>query len=224
LIESPSAHAFIEHLAKLLDDTPPGVMLHKGIRSAYADGVKRLEKTPNVHRLAECDLSDAGPGDAHAKPTVFQTAAKTFLSESTLKQEVFGPCALAVLCENQGEMLQVAKSFKGELTASLHGRDKEFLDASELVSILEDRVGRLVFNGFPTGVEVVPAMNHGGPYPATTDVHFTSVGTATIHRYSRPICYQGCPDDRLPDALKNDNPLGIWRTVDGELMKKAIEI
>lgn len=223
LLESPGAHAFIERLAKLLADTPPGVMLHKGIRSAYAGGVKRLEVTPNVRMLTDCDLSDAGPGDAHAKPTVFQTEAKTFLLESALRQEVFGPCALAVLCEDKGEMLEVAGSFRGELTASLHGNVEEIRNAGELVSILEDRVGRIVFNGFPTGVEVVPAMNHGGPYPATTDVHFTSVGTATIHRYSRPICYQGCPDDRLPDALKNDNPLGIWRTVDGELTKKAIE-
>ncbi|MCP4680424.1 MAG: aldehyde dehydrogenase (NADP(+)) [Deltaproteobacteria bacterium] len=221
LRQSPEARNLVDKLARLLADTPAAVMLHPGIRAAYGKGLARLEKTVNV-KLVGRGEGDAGPGKCHASGALFETTAKSFLADDTMKEEVFGPCILAVLCSSADEMREVAGSFEGELTASVHGKEEELLDSADLVAILETRVGRLVFNGVPTGVEVCPAMNHGGPYPATTDVHFTSVGTAAIYRFARPVCYQNCPDRRLPDELKNANPLGIWRTVNGRLSREAL--
>ncbi len=221
LQESPDARSFIDNLAGLLADTPPSVMLHAGIRAAYGEGLSRLEKTPNVE-LVGCGEGGIGPGESHAVGALFETTAKSFLADETMKQEVFGPSTLAVFCSSDAEVRKVARSFEGELTASVHGNDEELRGNTDLVAILETRAGRLVFNGVPTGVEVCPAMVHGGPYPATTDVHFTSVGTAAIYRFARPVCYQNCPDRRLPDELKNANPLGIWRTVNGELTREPL--
>jgi NADP-dependent aldehyde dehydrogenase len=112
-------------------------------------------------------------------------------------------------------MLALARSLPGHLTATVHGTERDLAAAGELLAVLRDKAGRLIVNGFPTGVEVSPAMQHGGPYPATTDSRFTSVGTAAILRFARPVCYQGFPDAALPDELKDGNPLGIWRLVDG---------
>ncbi|MCP4605006.1 MAG: aldehyde dehydrogenase (NADP(+)) [Proteobacteria bacterium] len=221
LEDGSKARSFIGEVARLLADTPRSVMLHRGIRSAYEQGIERLMGSDNVELLGR-RATDPGPGACHADAAMFKTDAKSFLNNPDMKQEVFGPSTLAIICSDREEMLTVAKSFIGELTATVHGSVSELEEYSDLVSTLEMRVGRLIFNGFPTGVEVCHAMNHGGPYPATTDVHFTSVGTAAIYRFSRPICYQNCPDNRLPDELKNANPLGIFRTVDGGLTREPL--
>ena len=120
------------------------------------------------------------------------------------------------------EVLRAASELEGHLTATIHGTDQDLLDFADLIAILERKVGRLVFNGFPTGVEVSHAMVHGGPYPSTSDGRSTSVGTQAIFRFTRPVCYQGFPEVALPDALKENNPLGIWRLVDGEMTKEPI--
>ncbi|MDJ0762895.1 MAG: aldehyde dehydrogenase (NADP(+)) [Myxococcota bacterium] len=214
LLDSPDTEAFIRKAATLLAETPVSVMLNKGIRQAYAAGIERLTQTAHVTRHVHAD-PDAGPGACHASATLFQTRASHFLDNPDLKHEVFGPSTLAVICSEDEELLGVARSFTGELSATIHADQADLSRFALLRGILEARVGRLVFNGFPTGVEVCSAMNHGGPYPATTDVHFTSVGTASIFRFARPICYQNCPQDQLPDELKDANPRRIWRTVNG---------
>ena len=128
-------------------------------------------------------------------------------------EEVFGPSTLVVDCDSRERMLEVARSLEGQLTATIHASDGD--DYRELIRILETKVGRIVFNGFPTGVEVVPAMVHGGPYPATSDARSTSVGTRAIERFTRLVAWQNAPDDALPDELKESNPLAIRRLVDG---------
>jgi 2,5-dioxopentanoate dehydrogenase len=120
------------------------------------------------------------------------------------------------------EVLEIARQLEGHLTATIHGTIEDLRDYSDLIAILEDKVGRLIFNGFPTGVEVSHAMVHGGPFPATSDGRSTSVGTQAIYRFSRPVCFQGFPDQALPDELKDANPLGIWRMIDGEMSREPI--
>jgi NADP-dependent aldehyde dehydrogenase len=129
--------------------------------------------------------------------------------------EVFGPSTLVVQCGSKDQMLAAAQKLEGQLTATIHGTPEDFAANRELLAILETKVGRLVCNGFPTGVEVCHAMQHGGPYPATADGRSTSVGTRAIERFVRPVCYQNFPDAALPDELKESNPLGLWRLVDG---------
>ena len=131
--------------------------------------------------------------------------------------EVFGPSTLVIECGSRSEMLAAAEKLEGQLTATVHGTEEDFAANQELLAILETKAGRLVCNGFPTGVEVCHAMQHGGPYPATADGRSTSVGTRAIERFVRPVCYQNFPDTALPDELKEANPLGIWRLVDGQL-------
>lgn len=119
-------------------------------------------------------------------------------------------------------MVRLARSLHGHLTATIHGTEKDLADFSELVAVLRRKVGRIVFNGFPTGVEVCHAMHHGGPYPATTDARETSVGSAAIHRFARPVCYQDFPESGLPDELRGRNPRGIWRLVDGAFTREPL--
>jgi NADP-dependent aldehyde dehydrogenase len=126
---------------------------------------------------------------------------------------------MGIVAQDRAEMLHFAASMTGHLTATIHGTPADLAEYAELVDILSIKVGRVIINGFPTGVEVSHAMIHGGPYPATTDSRSTSVGTAAIFRFTRPVCYQGFPAELLPEALQTDNPLNIWRLVDGEWVK-----
>jgi NADP-dependent aldehyde dehydrogenase len=126
---------------------------------------------------------------------------------------------VSIICDSKEEVLQVAHNLKGHLTATIIGTQQDLEDYRELIDILTTKVGRLLINGYPTGVEVGYAMVHGGPYPATTDSRSTSVGTAAIKRFARPVCYQDFPDTLLPEALQNNNPYKIWRLVNGELTK-----
>src|SRR5690606_5489237 len=152
------------------------------------------------------------PAAARAWPSVASTDAGRFIAEPSLANEVFGPFTLVVLCENPAEMLACANALDGQLTSTLHATEADLAAAGELIEAAERCAGRIIVNGFPTGVEVSPAMHPGGPYPATTDVRFTSVGTAAILRFARPVCYQGFSDALLPDELRNANPRGILRT------------
>jgi len=136
-----------------------------------------------------------------------------FLADEKLQEEVFGPVSLLVSCKNIDEVTTVLNSLHGQLTGTIHGTESELADHSELLQMLSTKVGRIVFNGFPTGVEVCHAMVHGGPFPASTDSRFTSVGTAAIKRFVRPVCYQNLPPSLLPDALKNNNPLKLTRMI-----------
>ena len=145
---------------------------------------------------------------------------QNFAEQKNLSEEVFGPSTLHVSARNKEELLTLAQQLEGHLTATLHATDDDLREYADLLAILERKVGRLLINGFPTGVEVCHAMVHGGPYPATTDSRTTSVGTLAIKRFSRPVCYQDFPQFALPDELKDDNPLGIWQLVDGKMVQQ----
>jgi NADP-dependent aldehyde dehydrogenase len=176
------------------------------------DGVREVAAAPPMATAA----------GARARPSVAVTDAKHFLAHPELAAEAFGPFTLVVTADDLDEMIACANALEGQLTATLHGTDADMADAGALIEATERFAGRLIVNGFPTGVEVSPAMNHGGPYPATTDVRFTSVGTAAILRFARPVCYQGFADAMLPVELQNANPAGILRTLDGVLTRDPV--
>jgi NADP-dependent aldehyde dehydrogenase len=154
----------------------------------------------------------------HGEAVVARTDAVNFTAHPELAEEVFGPYALLISASSLDQLEQIASNLDGQLTATIHGTPADLEAAAPLVRILEQKAGRLIINGYPTGVEVCPAMHHGGPYPATTDVRFTSVGTAALYRFVRPVCYQNAPAALLPAALRDDNPLGIRRMVNGVLV------
>ncbi|MBP6820458.1 MAG: hypothetical protein KA368_02890 [Acidobacteria bacterium] len=153
---------------------------------------------------------------------MLNTEAGNFLEHRELGEEVFGPSTVVVSCGSKEELGKVANNLEGHLTATIHGTEADLAEFSWLVSILENKVGRLLFNGFPTGVEVCASMHHGGPYPATTDSRTTSVGTAAISRFARPISYQNFPQSVLPVELQNKNERGILRLVDNQFTKEGV--
>jgi alpha-ketoglutaric semialdehyde dehydrogenase len=150
-------------------------------------------------------------------PSVFETTAIKYLNTPDLNEEIFGPTTLLIKADEHDELLKIARSLEGQLTASIHGTDEDLAVYADLVRILENKVGRLIFNGFSNGVEVCPSMVHGGPYPATSDGRSTAVGTRAIRRFCRLICYQNFPEASLRDELKESNPLGIRRLIDGQM-------
>lgn len=220
-IESDATRQFINEATNLFAAAPPGTMLHGGIRDAYQAGVRRFASVPGVTVAAQSP--DAAGAGFNAGATLLIAAARTFIDNPTLAEEVFGPSTLVVTGRSRDELLELARGLAGHLTATIHGTPDDLRDYADLVALLERKVGRLVFNGFPTGIEPCPAVHHGGPYPACGDGgRSTSVGTAAIERFTRPLCYQNWPDDALPESLRNANPRGIWRLIDGELMKEPV--
>jgi NADP-dependent aldehyde dehydrogenase len=190
----------------------PGVLLNANIEKGLADVVDRTLDRPAVERLAGGDVI-AGQAYCYAN-TVLRTTAAAFRSDPDLQVEHFGPVTLLVICEDEADLLATLPSLHGNLTATVHAGQEEGDLAGRLLPTLREKAGRLIWNGFPTGVEVVYAMQHGGPYPATTAPWTTSVGLTAIKRFMRPIAFQNVPDRLLPPALQNANPLGIWRIVD----------
>jgi NADP-dependent aldehyde dehydrogenase len=209
-----ASNTFLQKLEALMSAAPPGTMLTADLCSAYRSGVQEFSRVAGVRRTASVN-ADAGE-KAQAGAALFVANAETFFKNPALTEEVFGPSTLVVQCGSREQMLEAARKLEGQLTATIHGTPEDLAANRDLISILETKVGRLVFNGFPTGVEVCHAMTHGGPYPATSDGRSTSVGTRAIERFVRPVCYQGFPEAALPDELKEGNPLGIWRLVDGK--------
>ena len=189
------------------------VMLTQGISKAYHCGTDSLRAKDSVSALANAEKGEAF---APAGSALFRTTADAFLADAELGHEVFGPSSLLVEHNDKAALLALAEALPGQLTASIHGTEADLSEYAELVDILSQKAGRLVFNGFPTGVEVCHAMVHGGPYPASSDGRSTSVGTMAISRFARPVAYQAFPDAALPDALKDANPLGITRLEDGK--------
>ncbi len=205
-------------LSGLTEDTPPGTMLLAGILDGYQQGLQRMSAAAGVQRIA-CSREPADRRKTQAAAALFVTDADTFLQDAGLKDEVFGPSTLVVRCRQPQQMLQIAGDLEGQLTATVHATPEDAATQGTLVAILERRAGRLLYGGFPTGVEVCASMNHGGPYPATTDVRSTSVGTAAILRFARPICYQSFPQGQLPPELQDRNVRGIWRLIDNVLSR-----
>jgi 2,5-dioxopentanoate dehydrogenase len=218
-IEGESLKSFTHDLGKLIQHIPPGAMLHPGIVKAYKEkkGVALLQE--DVHLVAEAE-SEVKANEG--LPTIATATGQAFLNNPVLHQEVFGPYSLVIHCKDINEMIAVAKALEGQLTSTLMATDTDILTNSELVEAVKNICGRFILNTVPTGVEVCQSMHHGGPFPATTDSRFTSVGSDGIKRFARPVCFQNWSDALLPDELKNDNPLGIWRTVNNELTRSSI--
>ena len=218
LIFTPAGDAtstFLKKLETLMAGTPPGTMLTPSICEEYRAGLERFSKTVGV-RLATAQ-SAQGAKDGQGGAALFVSEAATFLKTPELMEEVFGPSTLVVQCGTRAEMFAAAEKLDGQLTATVHGTEEDLNAHQDLLAILRTKAGRLLFNGFPTGVEVCHAMIHGGPYPATADGRSTSVGTRAIERFARPVCYQNFPDAALPEELKDGNPLELWRLVDGKV-------
>ena len=207
--------SFLNKLETLMAGTAPGTMLTPSICEEYRAGLERFSKTPGV-RLATAQSSQSAK-NGQGSAALFVSEAATFLKTPELMEEVFGPSTLVVQCSSRAEMLAAAERLEGQLTATVHGTEEDLKAHQDLLALLRTKAGRLLYNGFPTGVEVCHAMVHGGPYPATADGRSTSVGTRAIERFARPVCYQNFPDSLLPDELKEVNPLGLWRLVDGKL-------
>jgi len=212
----PDAEKFAGKLSELVAGSAHFHLLTEAIHSSYDSAIAKRKADPSVTVLAERQHSGAAGFCAHS--AVFATDAETFLG-SDLEAEIFGPTTLVVRHSSREQILKIAGSLEGHLTATIHGTEQDLRGFADLIAILETKVGRLIFNGFPTGVEVTHAMVHGGPYPSTSDGRSTSVGTQAIFRFTRLVCYQGFPDNALPDELKEANPLGIWRLVDGSQRK-----
>ena len=211
-IHDDTTDRFVEAALQLFKSAAAGSMLHAGIQTAYVQGTKQTSILPGVGTAC----SAISPSEVQIVPTLFIASGDTFLAHPRLSEELFGPAAVIVSAGSREQMLDIARKLEGHLTATLHGTADDLREFKELVDILQLKVGRLIFNGFPTGVEVCPSMHHGGPYPATTDSRTTSVGTAAIERFVRPISYQNFPQEALPAELRNDNPLRIWRLVDAK--------
>jgi len=217
--DTASGKDFTAHLEDAFKQTTGGVMLAANIHKSYNEGVKHHLAVEGVETLAEGAKSDALNT---ASPILFKTKSSVFNANPALSEEIFGPASLVVEATSKEEILAIARNLSGHLTATVHGTEKDLIAYKDLLDILEQKVGRVIVNAFPTGVEVNSAMVHGGPFPATTDSRSTSVGTAAINRFTRPVSYQGLPQALLPDELKNSNPLGIWRLVNGAHSKDAI--
>ncbi len=213
--------SFIEQFRTQVQGTAPATMLHRGICDAFHAGIDRIKKIPGVVVIAESD-GDADPAKTQAEPVAFATDVETFLLHRELREEIFGPYTLLISARTVTELEAAARSLPGQLTATLHADGTDLADFAGLTGILERKAGRVLVNGYSPGVEVCPAMQHGGPYPATTDSRYTSVGTAAIERFVRPLCLQGFPESSLPGALRNANPLGLLRTVNGTLTRDPI--
>jgi alpha-ketoglutaric semialdehyde dehydrogenase len=219
-IDSPPFAHLRDLLADMFSNASPGTMLYSGIRGAFE---KRLSAASNLSGVATYSSAKAGKAEGiKATPAMLATDAATWLQSDALQGEIFGPITVSVACDSHEELLRVAKHIQGSLTATIHGTPEDLGRHADLVAALRMRAGRLILNGYPTGVEVSHAMHHGGLYPATTDSKFTSVGAAAMYRFARPICYQDFPEPMLPPELQNANPRKLWRTVNGQFMRDGL--
>ncbi|SAL65285.1 fatty aldehyde dehydrogenase [Caballeronia peredens] len=214
-LEEADLDDFIDNAAAALEKKDVQTMLTAGIASAYADGVRQRDGA--AKRIATGKKGAKGETSGGALPALYRVSAEEFLARPQLAEEIFGPTSVIVVCRDEDEMIAVARSLEGQLTATLLMEPDDVELARRLLPVLERKVGRILANGFPTGVEVSYAMVHGGPYPATSDSRSTSVGAMAIERFLRPVCYQDLPAALLPEALADDNPLLLWRLRDGQL-------
>jgi NADP-dependent aldehyde dehydrogenase len=210
LPEVSETQQFTAKFGELIANTPKHPLLTEGIKNNFE---KMSAERKTKLNSAENDLQGF---DVNA--SLFQTDAETFLSDSSLTAEIFGPTTLFVQSNTHEDLLEIARKMEGQLTATIHGTPEDLSEYADLIAILETKVGRLIFNGYPTGVEVGDAIVHGGSYPATSDSRTTAVGTRAIRRFSRFVCFQNFPNSALPDELKDENPLGILRMIDGKIV------
>jgi NADP-dependent aldehyde dehydrogenase len=220
LVVADDGHRFIDALSREVQGGAPATMLSRSLRNSFSERATSISSVNGVKTLVPGKASEY----ARHAPALFETTADVFLREPQLHDEAFGPGSVVVACNDAKEAVACVESLGGNLTGTLLIGDHEHKAMSaSVLRTLESTVGRIVVNGYPTGVEVGRAIVHGGPYPATTDSSTTSVGSAAIQRFVRPVAYQNTPQELLPPALRDDNPLGITRLVDGELSVRAID-
>jgi acyl-CoA reductase-like NAD-dependent aldehyde dehydrogenase len=213
LIFIPRTHQkdFADAVKAELEDIAAAPMLHKGIADAYYNALQYLQNREELEWVKVAAAKDL----INAHPALAKIKATDWLEDTKFQEEVFGSFALMVIYEREDDLIDIAKKLHGQLTITIWAEEHELTDKLFLLSLLEEKCGRILYKGVPTGVEVGFAMQHGGPYPSTTDSRSTSVGVYAIKRFARPIAFQDMPQSLLPDALRDGNPLGIWRTLDG---------
>ena len=217
-VSSLAFSAFVEQLQEQMADQAPQTMLNAGGLRSYANGLEHLHGHPRVTHLA----GQPQTGN-QARPQLFKADVSLLLEgDELLQEEVFGPTTIVIEAADDAQLLEALRGLRGQLTATLIGEPGDLQAYQRLMPLLEQKVGRILVNGYPTGVEVCDAMVHGGPYPATSDARGTSVGTLAIDRFLRPVCYQNYPQALLPAALRDSNPLGIRRLVNGEWSEEGV--
>lgn len=219
LIEDEAAQKFITKLTEAVSSLPASVMLNRNICSSYYTGRETFAKQQGVDILFQGENASSA---YKASPFLTQVSGSAFINNPALQNELFGPSSLIVLCRDKEELKQALASLHGQLTASIWGDNADIGGFPDCIELLSGKVGRVVYNGVPTGVEVSYAMVHGGPFPATTNANSTSVGADAIKRFVRPVCLQDCPDEFLPEALKNSNPLGLMRKINGQYTREEL--
>jgi NADP-dependent aldehyde dehydrogenase len=210
---SDESGAFVQRLRTATEGGPPFSLLTSGIASAYASAQTRREQLRTATGAAK---NETGFDGFSAQTMLLETAGSEYFADPAFVEEVFGPTTLLVHVSGADQMLEAARGLEGHLTATIFGTEQDLREYESLLRILETKAGRVIFNSFPTGVEVCHAMVHGGPYPATSDGRSTSVGSQAIYRFARPVAYQGVPQAFLPPELQDDNPQGILRLWNGK--------
>lgn len=218
-IDNDDLNTFISTLSGEIKNALPGNMLNPGIFKNYVEKRATALSQDEVETIA---VSEKDPVVNQGAPTIASASAQAFFNNPVLHHEVFGPFSLVIRCKDVNEMTEVAKHIEGQLTTTLMATENDVKDHNDLIESVKNICGRFILNGVPTGVEVCLSMQHGGPFPATTDSRFTSVGADGIKRFARPLAFQSWPDALLPDELKNENPLKIWRTINNEVTKATI--
>ena len=214
-VDDDALERFIIALSKEIEKTEPEAMLNRGIAANYHGRLEESLRQKGV--VIECAASEGRhAADSLGRPVIASASARAYIENPLLGEEVFGPYSLIIKCADIEELYSVVSAVRGQLTFTLTGSSAELLLHKALLDIIIEKAGRLIINGVPTGVEVCPSMNHGGPYPASTDSRFTAVGTDAVKRFSRHAAFQGFPDELLPDELKKSNPVGIIRMINGE--------
>lgn len=204
--------AFASALRAAIGSGSGAPVVHPTIRAGYEKALADLQALP----VTEAAQGVVGSGALGVCPTLFEASAAVVLAQPRLRSEIYGPAVLAVPCDDEGDMTALARSLHGHLTATVHGDGDDFVRHATLLDVLRSKVGRLIANGVPTGVEVCVSMVHGGPWPASTDARFSAVGATSIRRWARPACWQDWPHDLLPPELRDDNPRRLRRQVDGK--------
>ncbi len=218
-VEGNDLQTFLHELGTAIQQTNAAPMLHDGIVKAYNQKKEMALMQQDVQTVA---TGHTTVKENEGMPVIATTTAQAFLANPLLHQEVFGPYSLVVRCSNDDEMIKVAEHLEGQLTSTVMATNKDIQHHEILIETIKTICGRFILNGVPTGVEVCASMHHGGPFPASTDARFTAVGADAIKRFARPICFQNWYNELLPDELKNENPLKIWRRVNNELMNGSI--
>jgi NADP-dependent aldehyde dehydrogenase len=217
-VSGGASDAFLKRLGESLGAVAPATMLHEGIAGNFNQGVAGMSRQTGVDKLVEVAAEGCQAG-----PVLFHTTLGEFVSNPALGAEIFGPAVLVIDCPSADDFPAAIAALEGQLTATVHGEEAEIDQAGALISLLSQKAGRVIVNGFPTGVEVCSSMVHGGPYPATSDGSGSSVGTRAIERFTRAVSWQDVPESVLPPELRSANPLGILRLVDGAPSREAVK-